>query len=215
MTEYIHTVDGKTAKINIIETENPPQMVSLDKKKHLKNIRAEYFLARKIIVQKLDKAAQLLPQGYQFGILEAYRSQEKQIQWWQNQLKETKSKYPYFSQQQIEEEANNFIANPYKVGSGHQTGGAIDITLLKNGKMVDMGTDYLSDSPLSRTDSIGLTAKQQKKRQFLKGILSSVGLVNYPLEWWHYSYGEQEWAVITKHRNTLFASVKLKQLERE
>jgi D-alanyl-D-alanine dipeptidase len=31
----------------------------------------------------------------------------------------------------------------------------------------------------------------------LGGALGAVGLVNYPTEWWHWSYGDRYWALTT------------------
>ncbi len=126
-------------------------------------------------------------------------------------MKKLKAKHPDWTQSKIEEEANKMVANPYGIGSGHQTGGAIDVTLSYLGQMLDMGTPYLSDEVQTRTDYPFLTPTQIQNRRLLKGTLEKVGLVNYPLEWWHYSYGEQEWAVLTKQPQTLFAPVILKQ----
>jgi D-alanyl-D-alanine dipeptidase len=28
-------------------------------------------------------------------------------------------------------------------------------------------------------------------------VLSAQGLVNYPTEWWHWSYGDRYWALVT------------------
>jgi D-alanyl-D-alanine dipeptidase len=28
-------------------------------------------------------------------------------------------------------------------------------------------------------------------------VLSAQGLVNYPTEWWHWSYGDRYWALLT------------------
>jgi D-alanyl-D-alanine dipeptidase len=31
----------------------------------------------------------------------------------------------------------------------------------------------------------------------LAGALAGAGLVNYPTEWWHWSYGDRYWALLT------------------
>ena len=108
----------------------------------------------------------------------------------------------------MKEKANDGIADPDGIGSGHQTGAALDLTLCKDGKELDMGTSYLdTNNPKTPTFSKGLTKQQLKNRSVLYFLMSFAGLANYPLEWWHYSYGEQEWAVITNHKRTLYAKV--------
>ena len=34
----------------------------------------------------------------------------------------------------------------------------------------------------------------QRNRQLLYEVMTGVGFVNYPLEYWHYSYGDYYWA---------------------
>ena len=34
-------------------------------------------------------------------------------------------------------------------------------------------------------------------RELLARVLRGAGLVNYPTEWWHWSYGDRYWALMT------------------
>jgi D-alanyl-D-alanine dipeptidase len=38
----------------------------------------------------------------------------------------------------------------------------------------------------------------RRNRQILIGALASVGMVNYPTEWWHWSYGDRYWAFMSR-----------------
>ena len=206
--KYKHTVGDKTAIIEVSESETKPTLIELDKNKYIQDAKCEYFELRSIIVKKLDIASSLLPLGYKFKIFETYRSLEKQKLFWEKELIKLRQQYPNWSQEKLEEKANDGIANPYKIGSGHQTGAALDLTICKDGKELDMGTPYL-DTNNSKTPTLsqGLSEQQIKNRSLLYFLMSVAGLVNYPLEWWHYSYGEQEWAVITNHNKTLFSKI--------
>ena len=214
MKIYTHTVGDKTAMIEVAETEKNPTLIPLNKNKFIQDEVCEYFELRSIVVQKLEKAALSLPEGYQFKIFETYRSVEKQIFFWEKELAKLKVCHPDWTQVQLEKKANEGIANPYKIGSGHQTGAALDLTICKNGKELDMGTLYLdTNNPKTPTFSTGLTQQQIQNRSLLYFLMNSTGLVNYPLEWWHYSYGEQEWAVISNHKRALFDKIYQKQRE--
>jgi len=80
-------------------------------------------------------------------------------------------------------------------GSSHQTGGAIDVTLIdNNGSRIDMGTTLTDFGEKVHTDSDLIIKKQKENRRILYNAMTSVGFVNYPLEWWHYSYGDRMWA---------------------
>jgi D-alanyl-D-alanine dipeptidase len=39
----------------------------------------------------------------------------------------------------------------------------------------------------------------------LAAALSAAGFVNYPTEWWHWSYGDRYWAMVTGEPAALYA----------
>lgn len=47
----------------------------------------------------------------------------------------------------------------------------------------------------TQADTIGVDARRH--RDMLSTALSAAGLVNYPTEWWHWSYGDRSWALPT------------------
>lgn len=83
-----------------------------------------------------------------------------------------------------------FVANP-ESGSGHNRGGAIDLTLinLSTGKELPMPTyfDDFSDAASHNYPSNLLPANIVFNREFLKSMMTQVGgLDYYSAEWWHY-----------------------------
>ena len=90
----------------------------------------------------------------------------------------------------------NFITPPH-IGSPHSRGIAIDLTLMKNNKTIDMGTsfDYLYEE--SYHANIKLSISAQKNRLILLGIMTASGWDFYKNEWWHYQlYNSKEWPLI-------------------
>ena len=65
-------------------------------------------------------------------------------------------------------------------GGGHQTGGAIDLTICNaNGEALDMGTSYLEFNASTPTNNRNLTIKQKENRALLVSvILYFVGIEN-------------------------------------
>jgi D-alanyl-D-alanine dipeptidase len=47
------------------------------------------------------------------------------------------------------------------------------------------------------TDPPGLDGRARHSRGVLAAAPHSVGFVNYPTEWWHWSYGDRYWAIKT------------------
>jgi D-alanyl-D-alanine dipeptidase len=37
--------------------------------------------------------------------------------------------------------------------------------------------------------------------------MQSVGMINYPDEWWHFSYGDRLWAEVTNRDAAFFAPI--------
>jgi hypothetical protein len=47
----------------------------------------------------------------------------------------------------------------------------------------------------------------RRNRAVLGAALTSSGLVNYGTEWWHRSYGDRYWAMLTGARTARYAAV--------
>ncbi len=79
----------------------------------------------------------------------------------------------------------NFIAHPEK-GSPHSRGVALDLTITKEGKELDMGTEFDEFSKLSYHGSLDISDVAYKNRVILLGIMTDSGWDFYRNEWWHY-----------------------------
>ncbi|MBY0382243.1 MAG: M15 family metallopeptidase [Xanthobacteraceae bacterium] len=97
--------------------------------------------------------------------------------------------------------------------SGHSTGEAVDLTVVRLPEMklapfdpgadyadctgpvdrrapesgVDMGTGYDCSDEKAHTESQNITPEQRKWRDILVSAMARQGFVNYRLEWWHFS----------------------------
>lgn len=76
--------------------------------------------------------------------------------------------------------------------SRHNVGVAVDVTLVERatGRELAMGTAYDTFTEAAHTaNATGLAAQN---RQRLVQAMARAGFVNYPREWWHFSYGAAE-----------------------
>ena len=82
-----------------------------------------------------------------------------------------------------------FVAPPW-TGSIHNTGCAIDVTLidLKTGRELDMPTQFDDFTEKASHHYMDLPASVQQNRQFLLDIMVKYGFIQYDYEWWHYEY---------------------------
>ncbi|TCS65043.1 D-alanyl-D-alanine dipeptidase [Varunaivibrio sulfuroxidans] len=106
-------------------------------------------------------------QGLRLRIFDAFRPSEAQWKLWEH------TPDP------------DFIADPRR-GSPHSRGVAIDLTLLDDGRPLDMGTDFDAFSPRSHHGNMDISPEAQKNRLLLMGLMTTAGWDFYRNEWWHY-----------------------------
>ena len=146
----------------------------------------------------LEAEAVLQPTGIRFLMKECYRPMVVQKTNWDHYYSFLQKKNPEWTEAQLYEECSKFNA-PLDVAP-HTTGGAFDLTLMdKNGEVLDMGTE-VNASPLKTDHATYMSAKNiskwaKKNRALLSDVLTGAGFVNYPTEWWHWSYGDKYWAL--------------------
>lgn len=79
----------------------------------------------------------------------------------------------------------------------HTTGGAVDVTLSWRGQPLALGTgfDVFNESAWSRAlEGARGSEPARTLRRMLTAALLSQGFCPHPMEWWHFSYGDQIWA---------------------
>ena len=171
--------------------------------------RSPYFCyARESVAARLIQAVEMLPEEYAFYMKEAYRPLATQTQSFGRAQRDYRALFPAESEDKIYALACQFVAPPEV--AGHPTGGAVDLTLLFNGEEVDMGTEY-NDTPTppeNRTwlESDFISQEAKANRTLLTRVMKASGFINYPTEWWHWSYGDCYWACLTD-TSTLYCGV--------
>jgi D-alanyl-D-alanine dipeptidase len=161
-----------------------------------------YFsCGRTALVERVAAAARTLPLGVAIKIVEVYRPPQVQRTAFDKYRAEVQALRPELDAATLDLEASRFIA-PLAVAL-HPTGAAVDLTLCdERGNELDMGTS-LNDVDWSRstrtyTDSTEVAPEVRQRRKLLADALRAAELVNYPSEWWHWSFGDRYWAWATK-----------------
>ncbi|RXG23613.1 M15 family metallopeptidase [Leeuwenhoekiella aequorea] len=82
-----------------------------------------------------------------------------------------------------------YVANPYKSGSVHNRGAAVDISLAKlDGIPVDMGTDHDFFGREAHIDNTSLPKQVLQNRKILQDGMRKFGFETIRTEWWHFNY---------------------------
>ena len=165
----------------------------------------EACMVRETVARMLAEAAEDLPQGYSLLIFDALRPLSVQRAIYQDFRAKFLREKPDMTGEELEKLLSDFVARPVKRlerPAPHATGGAVDLTLCKDGVPLDLGTGFDDLTTLAYTDALegdcppGLEEARDNRRM-LYHLMTSVGFVNYSCEWWHYAYGERQWAVRT------------------
>ena len=191
-------------KIHIEDNHEP--MIELLPNDHILLEGGKTFMGRKGMVERLRGAAdEISKKGLRLHIFVMYRSPEIQAKRRAILLEELRKKHPDSDDKEITRLLNIRIAH---IGGGHQTGGAVDLTLCDLlGRDLDMGTAYMEHNNNTATISHTLNDEQRKNRQMLLDCMRRAGFVNYPAEWWHFAYGDKLWAAYSHHKTAFYDAV--------
>ncbi len=176
-----------------------------------------YRLLREGVVARLEKAQRRLPDGLQLRLYEGYRNPGIQQMLFDGQLQRMKKENPSRDTAWCYAQAAK-LASPLRTFEGvrivppHSTGGAVDIEIVdKNGLPLDFGmklSDWNVVPPdLCATQFDEITDAAANNRRLLVETLLAEGFVNYPREWWHFSYGDQYWAFSSASAQALYGTV--------
>lgn len=176
-----------------------------------------YRLLREGVVARLEQAQRRLPSGLQLRLYEGYRNPRIQQMLFDGQLHRMTRENPSRDASWCYTQAAK-LASPLCTFEGvrivppHSTGGAVDIEIINNdGTPLDFGME-LSDwdvvpPDLCATQFDEVTDAVAHNRRLLVETLAAEGFVNYPREWWHFSYGDQYWAFSTARVHALYGTV--------
>lgn len=159
-----------------------------------------YAHLRAGLLARLEKAEQLLPEGFHLLIVEGYRPIATQSRYFTEYRDELQRTFPEMSPEEAHIAASRYVS-PVEVAP-HTAGAAVDLTLCSpDGVEYDMGT-AVNDNPEQSqgacyTAAENITQEARTHRRILGTALREAGLVNYPTEWWHWSYGDRYWAFTT------------------
>lgn len=170
---------------------------------------------RLTVKKKLDQANTHLQKKYpylQLIVSYGYRSSEIQNKYFFDQKK--KLEICGVPAEKIYEEVHRFVAVPSV--AGHPTGGAVDVLIWDSDKrkFLDFGTtifDFSSKDMYALSPYISEETKTN--RLLLRNILIEVGFAPFDGEWWHFSYGDKEWAYYYKQPNAIYEQMNLSEVK--
>lgn len=203
MSEIILMSDARVAAVPVEANGEPlvdvrPALL-VDDRTHKDSHGAEVHLRQGVLDRLLAAQAQL-PDGLRLPFVEGYRPPALQRHYFERYAAELRAPHPQWPADSILTAASRYVSPPEV--APHSAGAAVDLTLADAaGCELDLGTPMNADPEQSDgaccTDAIGITAEARAHRAVLGEALGAAGLVNYPTEWSHWSYGDRYWALAT------------------
>lgn len=177
----------------------------------------DYTYVRKTVYEKLKIAQSQLPKGYHFCLYEGYRSLGLQKMLFDKQYDNVKARHPKWNEHDIFMETTKLVSPVINLDNTsnippHSTGAAIDVYLINDqGQAFDMGIhpkDWMldNDGQLSETNSSIISDSAKQNRRIMNQALNAAGFVNYPTEYWHWSYGDRYWAYVENHHYAIYGN---------
>lgn len=165
---------------------------------------------RKTVSDMLHKASKILSESnpdYKLKVVFGFRHPEVQKFYFERRKEILRPDHKDLSEDELEELADTMSANPN--AAGHTTGAALDITITTPRGDLDMGTGISDFSDIEKIKTLYpyITDEQKKNRLLLNNILSQVGFAPYYGEWWHFSYGDREWACFYNKDNAIYDQI--------
>lgn len=155
----------------------------------VKDYHSKVCILTEAAASALIKVQDILSQRYPnhgLKIFDAYRpvNAVNDFKDWSKDFTDIKMKqefYPSITKLQLFE--IGYIAEH----SSHSRGSTVDLTIIKDGQELDMGTRFDFFGELSHTENPSISTQAQANRSMLKNLMHSQGFINLHLEWWHYT----------------------------
>ncbi|MDT9685142.1 M15 family metallopeptidase [Streptomyces sp. TRM76323] len=159
-----------------------------------------YAHVRADVARRLLLAQRSLPAGIRLLVVEGFRPPALQRRYYEEYAAVMRAEHPGAPPARIRELTSAYISPPEV--APHVSGGAVDLTLCADdGAELPLGTEVNATPEESggrcRTAAPGITAEARANRDLMGRALTAAGFVNYPTEWWHWSYGDRYWALLS------------------
>jgi D-alanyl-D-alanine dipeptidase len=172
---------------------------------------ARHVLVREGLATRLAEARAALPSGVDMRVIEGHRSIADQSAIIERYTDELRALHPHADEVELGRLSSRFVA-PLAVAP-HVAGAAVDLTLVSaSGEDLWMGTEV--DATPEQSDgacffAAPVDAEARHNRTVLARALTDAGLVNYPTEWWHWSYGDRYWALLSGADHAVYGPVEV------
>jgi len=199
--DIVLMADDRVASIPVDECGEPLDVVrDLAVSAHKAELGGDRVYVRAGVAERLYDAARRLPDGVRLLFVEGWRAPLVQRHYFESYRDLLRRDGIADDPAELDRLASRYVSPPRV--APHSAGAAVDLTLCTAaGAELDLGT-RVNASP-EESDGACYTAaanigpEAARNRAVLSEAMTAAGFVNYPTEWWHWSYGDRYWALVT------------------
>ncbi|MEU0384545.1 M15 family metallopeptidase [Streptomyces chartreusis] len=213
MTEIVLMSDSRVAAVPVVDCGEELLDVRVGESLAVDPRREDgagaFAHLRQGVLARLLKAQESLPAGVRLLFVEGYRPPALQRLYFERYSDALRADHPDWPAERVREAASRYVSPPEI--APHSAGAAVDLTLMSaDGQELDMGTRVNATPEESDgacyTNAPDLPPRARDNRRLLGDALTAAGLVNYPTEWWHWSYGDRYWALATGAEHAIYGA---------
>ena len=188
-----------------------PSIVSEHEQSDMQVYTGESILVRNTVAKKLAEVNKQLrnANNLRLRIVYGFRHPKVQEKYFRERKEVLRRENPSISEHDLIRLVHDFIAVPDV--AGHPMGAAVDLTLVDDSNNpVDMGnaiSDY-SDPDIIKTFA-EVTSEQASYRKILHDAMTAQGFAPFYGEWWHFSYGDREWAAFYGKKAAIYGTINI------
>lgn len=186
-----------------------PSIVSQHEQSDMQAYTGESILVRETVAKKLAEVNKQLrnTNNLRLRIVYGFRHPKVQEKYFRERKEVLRKENPSMSEYDLMRLVHDFVAVPDV--AGHPMGAAVDLTLVDDSNNpVDMGnaiSDY-SDPDIIKTFA-EVTSEQASYRKILHDAMIAQGFAPFYGEWWHFSYGDREWATFYGTKKAIYGPI--------
>ena len=199
--EIVLMGDPRVAAVPVKENGEPLVVVpGLRVSEHKADLGVDRTYVRAAVAERLAEAARRLPAGVELLFVEGWRAALVQRHYFESYRERLRADGIASEPAELDRLASRYVAPPPL--APHTAGAAVDLTLCTtDGVELDLGT-RINASPEESdgacyTAATNISDAAARNRAVLGAAMTAAGFVNYPTEWWHWSYGDRYWALAT------------------
>ncbi len=169
----------------------------------------QHIYTRQTVATMLEQVTKKLPHDWQLVVRASHRPLEVQHLLFDQVHDDFKKKHPEKSLEETLAITRTFVSDPTQKVPPHSSGAAVDVDVFNTNsqELVDFGCPVNTDDTIAFLYAQELTAEQKHNRLVLLSAMLDVGFASLYTEWWHFSYGDQNWASFYNKKNALYGLV--------